>query len=187
MKSLNQYIVENRQTYTYRIKIAAELPDDFCKKLEKKLDQFDLVSLSTANKTPIQKKPLGFSNVENAEVHTMDAEFNYPASSAQIQSIITGMGIGDNCINIVSSDFVEPFDGASEEGPILTAELPEGDKQAGDEYNSADVKNADKSNIEYAAPNTPPAKTTNDLPQGTKSAMGSNKKAKLPDVKSFAR
>ena len=176
MKSLNHYLTESKQTYSYRVKIAAELEDSFCADLEKKLGQFDLVSVSKPKKSPIQKKPLGFNDVFNTEVHTMDVEFNYPASPAQLQEIIHGMGIDPNRIMIVTpgnDDANMKQASEVEEGPVLTSALPEGDKEAGDEYNTADVKNADKSKIDYAAPKTPKAKTTNDLPQGTKSAMGS--------------
>jgi hypothetical protein len=197
MKSLTHYLTESVQTYEYRIKIADEIDDKFAAKLERELGQFDLVKLSNPKKTPMQRSPYGFEGIENSEVYIIDVEFNYPAAPHQIQSIITRLGIADNRSTVSTKGADEQaakeladYENNNKGDALLTAPYPDGDKEASKDYGTAyqnHVKNADKTKIEFASPTaTPKAKTTNDLPTGTKSAMGSTKN-KLPDVKSFAR
>jgi len=189
-KTLNQYLIESTKTYSYRIKIASDLTDKMYSDLSSKLTQFDVVNISKPKKTPFQKTPLGFNGIENAEVNIIDVEFNYPATPVQLQNIINSIGIDVNRVIIMTpelDDANQKIQDDTEDGTLLTSALPEGDKEANAEYATADVKNADKSNIEYAGPTADKAKTTNDLPQGTKSAMGSVKQPNVPNVKSFAR
>lgn len=187
MKSLSEYLIESKQTYTYRVRIADELADEFADKLERELGQFDLVKLSAAKKTPVQKNPKGFEGIENTEVNTFDVETNYPAAVTALVDMINKLGIPTNRLQVIAGEETEQ---QLEQGVLLTGALPEGDKEAGKEYGTAyqdQVKNADKSHVVFASNDiAKPAQTTNELPQGTKSAVGSTQN-KMPEVKSFAR
>ena len=53
MKHFREYLLENERVYNYRIKIAGDTPKDFVRALEEKLQQFDVVKISTPKTTPV--------------------------------------------------------------------------------------------------------------------------------------
>jgi len=98
MRSLQEYLIESKQQYEYRIKIAGELTSEQIEKMEQGFAAFDMVSLSEPKRTPIEKNPIGFEGITNKEVNILDAKFNYPASTEQFVQICKQAGIAGNSI-----------------------------------------------------------------------------------------
>ena len=194
MKSLNEYLIESKQQYEYRIKIAGELSNDIVTELEKSFAKFDLSSMSQPKKTPITKNPVGFMNVENEEVNIIDVAFNYPASTEQFVEIAKQAGITANKIIVLNKGYDESITDEeankekSDNGALLGTDYadntPEQENLKNDyrDGHQAIVQNADKTEHKIAggAPNK--ARTTNELPQGNQSPFTSVDNPKMDKV-----
>jgi len=191
-KTYYQYLLESEQTYKYRVKVAGGCDNECLKELENKLAKFDLINMSSPKTTPVMEDPLDFPGVKNMEVCMFEVEIAYPAGQDALYDMIESCTRRPKSqIKIVSDHFAQSYEeneGADpEEAPILEKDYDEQSKEAGEAYaDPAKVVPETPTRFKIAGGNTPKAQTTNDLPMGDKSAMGSVK-PKLPNVKSFAR
>jgi hypothetical protein len=85
MKTFKDYIT--KRTFDFRIKVAGELPAKFESVLKTSLEKFGVASMTTS-KTPIQKLPLDFPGVDNAEVHIYEVCLNYPVIPPVLRSYV---------------------------------------------------------------------------------------------------
>lgn len=191
-KTYYQYLLESEQTYKYRVKVAGGCDNECLKELETKLAKFDLINMSSPKTTPVMEDPLDFPGVKNMEVCMFEIEIAYPAGQDALYDMIEGCTRRPKSqIKVVSEHFAQSYEeneGADpEEAPILEKDYDEQSKEAGEAYaDPAKVVPETPTRFKIAGGDTPKAQTTNDLPMGDKSAMGSVK-PKLPNVKSFAR
>jgi len=191
-KTYYQYLLESEQTYKYRVKVAGGCDNECLKELETKLAKFDLINMSSPKTTPVMEDPLDFPGVKNMEVCMFEVEIAYPAGQDALYDMIESCTRRPKSqIKIVSDHFAQSYEkneGADpEEAPILEKDYDEQSKEAGEAYaDPAKVVPETPTRFKIAGGDTPKAQTTNDLPMGDKSAMGSVK-PKLPNVKSFAR
>jgi hypothetical protein len=185
MKNFKAYIAESQRTYNYRIKIVGDVPSGFLKGLEEKLQQFDVVKISSPKSTPVQMKPADFPAHQNDRVTSVDVEFRYPAIEPQIQQLSQLLGLDPNCIRMLTVPYEDSIDTEREKvddenKDLLTdTDYPAPDKEQKalikdysapyDEH--AVLKNTYRSDFTVAGGKTPKAVTTNDLPMGDKSPM----------------
>ena len=80
MKTFTQILNESKKTYEFKIGVAGAPTDGIQDSLETALKKFDLISMSTGKKTPIQERPLDFPQLQNMEVTYYDAEVAYPTT-----------------------------------------------------------------------------------------------------------
>lgn len=194
MKTFYEHLLESEQTYKYRVKVAGGCDSECLKALESQLAKFDLINMSSPKTTPVMEDPLDFPGVKNMEVCMFELEIAYPAGQDALYSMIEACtNKPKSQIKIVSEHFAKSWEenegSEPEEGPLLEKEQPDCPeaKQASEDYaNPARMVPEKTTRFKIAGGETPKAQTTNDLPMGDKSAMGSVK-PKLPDVKSFAR
>ena len=78
---IRKYISEVEKTYTYRIKTVIKLDDDAMGRIESAIMKYQPIKLSAPKKTMLQKNPLDFPTVQNAEVYIVDIELGLPASA----------------------------------------------------------------------------------------------------------
>ena len=194
MKNFRDYLVESERTYNYRIKCVGDMPTDFFKRLEEKLAQFDIVSISSPKATPIQAKPADFPTHENDKVTSVDVKFRYPAIEPQIKQIAQLLGCDPNHIIMQTSVYDDSVDEeaaqveAQPESLLADTDYPEDTAEqkelvkdySADPYDHTVLKNSYRSNFEVAGGKTPPAKTTNQLPMGEKSPMTTIKRPAKP-------
>jgi hypothetical protein len=193
MKTFAAYLAESEKTYNYRIKLCGDISTEQVKDLQSKLDQFDPVKVSTPKSTPIQKIPTDFPAFQNEPVTMFDASLRYPAIEPQIKQLAQLMGIEPDRVIMQDSTYadgmvkeLEKID--AENKDVLTSEYPEPDAQqkalkkdyATGPYDHAVLKNAYRSDFTIAGQKTPPAATTNQLPQGVKSPMTTIKRPGKP-------
>ena len=100
MKPFAQILQEAKTTYSFNIGIAGELPEGIADRLESVLQKFNVLSFSTGKKTPIQKRPLDFPQLENTEVTFFEAEVEYPTTTQVLQSYL------GNCCNVPQSHII---------------------------------------------------------------------------------
>ena len=99
MTDFKQYLTESTKEYSYRIKIAGDLSEDFATKLESILKKYDVKSLSKGKKTPIQEMPLDFPSLRNEAVTIFELTTMYPASVFEMHSHISdNMRVQPNCL-----------------------------------------------------------------------------------------
>ena len=194
MKKFHQYLAESERTYDYRIKILGDVPPTFIKDLEQKLEQFDIVKMSGKKTTPVQRLLKDFPNEENDMVTSMDVSFRYPAIEPQIQQLAQLLGFNPNRIRLLTQPYVNSIDNEMSEINAQNKDLiadtdypaPNAEQQAlkkdysGDPYKHAVLQNAYRSDFTVAGGKTPPAKTTNDIKQDTKSPMTDIKRMPRP-------
>lgn len=189
MKSFAEFLTESKKTYQFRIKVAGELCDDAADKLEAGLEKFSLCSISKAKKTPIQLNPVDFPTLNAIEVNIMDAETDYPATPQEIAAVVmAACGCAEDHIKVTSAD--DPNEAEKEEQAEnaeaekedyevqLTAPYPKSEKNLpyGQKHIDKFLKDQkSKTNFKVAGGKTSKGQTTNDLPQGNQSPIGSKK------------
>ena len=194
MKPFAKYLAESERTYDYRIKMCGRIPDDLVRQLKSKLDQFDPAKLGDVKTTPIQKILTDFPNNQNDAVTMFDVSFKYPAIEPQIKQLFQMLGGNPNLIVMQTQPYVDGLvdeaDRVETENKDLLADTdypaPDAEQRALKKdystgpYDHAVLKNAYRSDFTVAGGRTPPAKTTNQLPQGNKSPMTTIKRQPKP-------
>ena len=194
MKPFAKYLAESERTYDYRIKMCGRIPDDLVRQLKSKLDQFDPAKLGDVKTTPIQKILTDFPNNQNDAVTMFDVSFKYPAIEPQIKQLFQILGGNPNLIVMQTQPHVDGLvdeaDKVESENKDLLADTdypaPDAEQRAlkkdysADPYDHAVLKNAYRSDFTVAGGRTPPARTTNQLPQGNKSPMTTIKRQPKP-------
>ncbi len=186
MKSFVEYLIESIKTYEFRIKIAGEVTDEHMERIENHMEKFGLESISKPSRTPIQEQPSGFGeSVKNTEVNIIDVETNYPATPQTIGAMLKDIcELPESHIVVVNRN--DPEEVAREEAdstkeeeykPLLANDYDKEklDPTYGDQYNANFLKELETRKYETAGKKTPKSKTTNDLPVGKISAIGSKK------------
>ena len=194
MKPFAQYLAESERTYDYRIKMCGDVTTEFVRELKSKLDQFDPVKMSDVKSTPIQKIPTDFPNFKNDKVNMIDVSFRYPAIEPQIKQLAQLLGFDPNRIVMQTTPHVDglvaEYEKIADENQDLLKDTdypaPDAEQRALSKdyatgpYDHAVLKNAYRSDFTIAGNKTPPAKTTNQLPQGVKSPMTNIKRQPRP-------
>jgi hypothetical protein len=194
MNTLAKYLAESQRTYNYRIKIVGDVPAGFVKGLEAKLDQFDVVKMSTPKTTPVRKINTDFPAFPNQSMTIVDVEFKYPAVEPQIKQLAQLMGLDPNRIVMNTTAHEDSLNQEANRVDELNKDLlkdtdyPADDAEqralkkdySAEPHDHVVLKNAYRSDFTVAGGRTPAAKTTNDLPQGNKSPFANIKRPPKP-------
>ena len=193
MKTFAQYLVESEKTFDYRIKIVGDVSPEFLKQFKDQLKKFEPASIGEVKTTPIVAQPQGFPGYPNHAVNMIDVSFKYPATPPQIEQVVELLGLSADRVGMNTIKWQEGMDkellGIADQKDLLTSEYPPTDaeqKRIKKDYAAAAqdkevVKNsASQARFTVAGGKTPPAKTTNDLPQGIKSPMSNVKRPAKP-------
>ena len=195
MKTYKEYLVESKKTFAFRVRIAdCDMTPEINEKIETALQAFDLVEKTSVKRLPVARRA-EFASLGPVDCCQFDILVNYPTNPDGIRNVVS-QGAGINASKIVA--FVpgsepEVFNTKStdEEGPILNnEEYPAsdnqdvvGDKRVGSlikelqkhKYGGEQYKGVNDEILAKSIPQEKAAKTTNDIPQGGKSPVGSNK------------
>lgn len=121
MKTFKEYLAESKKVYSFKIKVAGELPEKFQEGLKARLDRCKVVTLEKQSTTPIQKNPLDFPTLENKEVTVFEVICEYPITAPEIAVDIKNMGLDEDCFRVRGSS--EP----SEVEQVLANNEPSGE------------------------------------------------------------
>ena len=91
MKSFKEYLIESKQTYDFKIKIAGECPEKCAETIKAALSKYDVFSVSKGTRTPIQETHFDFPEEKNIEVTTYEVCLNYPANSPEILNAVASV------------------------------------------------------------------------------------------------
>lgn len=85
VKSFQDYIKDNHREYHVRIKTVAPLDDEAMGYVERVLQKYVPIDITAPVKTILQKHPLDFQDIRNAEVWIVDVVTELPASAYVLQ------------------------------------------------------------------------------------------------------
>lgn len=103
MKSFRQYLTESTKVYSFKIKVAGELPDQFQENLKASLDRCGVVKLDKLTTTPIQALPLDFPNKKNCEVTVFEVICQYPITAPEISKDVKSLGLEEDRFRVRGS------------------------------------------------------------------------------------
>ena len=194
MKNFTSYLQDAyiNKLYEFRVKIAAhEVTTDLKGKIERALEAFQVECVSAPKRLPIQEH-VDFPNLGACECYVIEVAVKYPTISDQVrQFIFERASIPLHCIVVRSlKEEASLADVQEQDGPILNnPELggPSGQDSVGDKRVGSLLKELETHKYDIAGDDTTVGgdkqasygKTSNDLPQGTSSPVGSNQN-KIP-------
>lgn len=105
MKSFKEYLTESveEKKYSFKIKIAGELPEHVEDTMKAALDKYKVSSFSKGKTTPIQAKLSDFPTLENTNMTIFDVELDYPTTSQVLTAYMSEQtGIDPCCLRVRS-------------------------------------------------------------------------------------
>lgn len=105
MRTFIDYLFESVESkkYSFKIKIAGDLPENCEDVMENALKKYDVVNFAKVKTTPIQSKLLDFPMLTNTQVTIFEVELSYPTTSPVLSSYIAEhTGIGPDKIRVRS-------------------------------------------------------------------------------------
>jgi hypothetical protein len=171
MISFSEYFSNNKKQYDFNIKIACSCNEDQIEKFKNSLLKLGLAAISKPKVTPIVGMHTGFEHVKNTEISILTIVTNYPATPIQIQEMVRdSMSISDSLIMVTTPQQDEIA------APIVPQEVLGADyeKSKGSMLTDlAKIINQKTTEFEFAIDSKEKGKTSNDLPQGNTSPIGS--------------
>jgi hypothetical protein len=139
MKSFREYLAESKKVYSFKIKVAGEIPENFENQLKERLERCKLATFSKVSTTPVQKVPLDFPNLSNMEVTIYEVVCEYPVTPPEIAKEVKDIGLKEECFRVRGSGEpteIEQIEAEIENtGSVLTdAEYKDGGKVAHKDY-----------------------------------------------------
>ena len=204
MKSLHDYIAERNSNYSFRIKVAKHDPKDVMEEIKNALNAYELVDITTPKSMPVQEHR-EFPKWGACECWQFEATVAYPTTQVQIAQLLkerTGMQAEWVCVygkqQADDNDAFEAY-GKDHTGSLLLdnelRDVAGAQDLVGDKRKDSLLKELEQQSPKMvalesdaelvstrASKRTRPAATTNQLPQGTRSPVGSQQN-KLPPVK----
>ena len=184
MKTFQQYLSESAQTHDYRIKIVGDVPADFVKQFRDQLKKFDPATVGEVKTTPVMSQHQDFPAYPNQSVSMMDVSFRYPATQPQIAQMAQLLGLDPDRICVQQKNYADDMDqellGLQQQKDLLVSDSPQDDQKQREAKKDYAAVGIDKQVVKNSAADatwtvaggkTPPAETTNDLPQGVRSPM----------------
>ena len=102
-KTFRDYVKEQEKTYSMRIKSVVALDEEALATIERVLQKYVLLDISAPVKTIMQKHPLDFVGIENAEVWIVDLVVGLPISAYVLrQELKLALNISENFIIVRS-------------------------------------------------------------------------------------
>lgn len=186
MKTFRQFLLENIRKYEFRLYFSGKPAADAADQVRKLLGAFQVTDTGKMRTEPVRKQHQMFPLQQSPEVYVLDVTCAYPANSEQIrQSLLPAFAADQLAVqNLQQAEdqalqLKQQLDKPQQ--PLLTTEPEPSTVKTSDwfgtEYNQQLV-NKSRTGIALkplagAAPVSKPAATTNDLPVGTLSPVGS--------------
>ena len=96
---LQQYLAESEKQYHLRLKTIVPLDDAAMDRIEMSVAKYLPLSIAPAKKTILQRQPLEFPDIQNAEVYIVDMVFGMPAAPHVIRDDVRkALNVPDNQI-----------------------------------------------------------------------------------------
>lgn len=103
MKTFREYLAESKKVYSFKIKVAGAIPENFETDLKSRLERCSIVTFEKIKSTPIQHKPVDFPMLENAEVTIWNVVLEYPITPPEIARDIKNLGLQEEYFRVRGS------------------------------------------------------------------------------------
>lgn len=101
MKSFKEYLLESKQTYNFKVKVAGECPEDCADKIKKALAEYSCNTCSKGMTTPIQESHIDFPDHKNVSVTVFEVALDYPATSEQVRNRVSdALTLNQSCVRV---------------------------------------------------------------------------------------
>lgn len=192
IKSLREYIINTKKEYHFRIKFAdCEVDTKFKQALENALKTYDVVSVSAAKHEPIQLVHPDFPKMGSVDVYAIDIAVNYPANDSTIRNLLNQkLGVPFDHMMVLNKnqidgniDYSEIARRKSDDPALTDPDLEQADENAqelvGEKRIDGIKKNIPTRDYDFesndvAGKTSARTLTTNDLPLGTTSPVGTH-------------
>lgn len=190
MKSFREYLTESKKTFKFKVRVAnSDMDNDLIDRIENALKQFDLISMTKPKNHPPEDRSFEFPQCGICEVRDFDIEVNYPTHDAAIQNAIGSVrGLDHSRVRAYTLDAytaqMQQLDQIKKEKSKDKSAILTNDKLDAQEKPNLSldfVKELETRKYEFAGDKTQKGETTNDLPQGNVSPVGTTRN-KLPTV-----
>lgn len=190
MKTYSQYLYHTQKTYEFRIKVAnVDVSEANLLAIKNALDAYGVENIGKPKRLPIQSH-VDFPKMGPCECHVIDVCLNYPTTPELLAQIVSERALINKAQVCVKTKDQDEQSTAAEaagehEGALLDKQelesTPEAQSVVGQARVGSLLKELDKLTRKYEFAATEKAKTasTNELPQGTKSPVGSSQN-KIP-------
>jgi hypothetical protein len=188
MKTFKEYLTESKKVYSFKVKVAGELPENFKENLKQILERCKVASLEKIGESPIQAFPMDFPTRKNCEVTVFEVICEYPITAPEIVEDVRSLGLNDDSFRVRGSsepseidqllkdDIVNP-DGLLTDSQYKEAPNAKFKDYFGDDFNKGFLKDLEKSSkkskkdqgmAEYKLPKAKTDKTGNHSAVGSK-------------------
>lgn len=184
MKPFQSYIFEINKPYEFRIKMATINPSTVMEQIKNALNAWQLESVSAVKSLPIQEHQ-EFPQWGPCECWTFDVKLAYPTTAVQVRQVIkerAGLNPDWLCVRNLNeatdTDEAEAR-GKDHKGALLNEpelkEDPNGQPLVGQARIGSLLKELESRKVEIAGTDKADGKTTNDVPPGDVSPIGTVK------------
>jgi hypothetical protein len=193
MKNFQAYFFEAGKLFEFRVKLAGIDPKgEVMERIKNALNTYEVETIGKVKRLPIQEHR-DFSRAGPVEVYQFDVAVRYPTITEQIRQLIIQRAqiAGENVCVYTKSQMEQEELNVSEESKEAVLEQEEmssesGQELVGEKRLTSFFKELETRKYDIDGKEKADGKTTNEIPQGTESPVGSTKVAK-PEPKSAAR
>ena len=183
-KNFSDYLMESAVVYHFKLCIAAELSKEQLANIARELTKYDADKLPDPKRLPVQRNNLDFPQLGATEISHIDLVLHYPVTTPELVAAVMRATTLPESHILIRSD-VQAADALpvpqQDDTTNKTASDATGNKFGTDTQVANLLKELESMAFKYASPNKEKLATTNELPQGTKSAIGSTV-SKLPAI-----
>lgn len=193
MKKFQAYFYEAGKLFEFRVKLAGVDPKgEIMESIKNALNAYEVETVGKVKRLPIQEHR-DFPKAGACECYIFDVAVRYPTITEQIRQLIIQRAQipGDKVCVYTQAQMEQEELNASEDskGAVLEQEeltAESGQDLVGEKRLTSFLKELETKKHEIEGKEKADGKTTNEIPQGTESPVGSTKVAK-PEPKSSAR
>lgn len=109
-KTLKEYLAESKHVYSFKVKIAGDIPENFVEDVKKGLEKVNVLVFEKMKSTPVQKQPVDFPELTNLEVTTYNVVLEYPIIAPEIVNIIKETGLSEDYFRVRGSDEPQEYE-----------------------------------------------------------------------------
>jgi hypothetical protein len=181
MKNFQSYIAELNHPYQFRVKLCGVEPvGETLTRIKNALETYQLVEMGSVKRLPIQEDR-DFPKMGPCQCYLFEVTVKYPTTPNQLRQIVSARAqIDPECVCVYNEDTAAQEDAVQErinkQGPVLTEPEMTTDSAppAGQQLVDSFIKELSTKKFEFAGKSDADGKTTNDVPQNTKSVLKPN-------------
>lgn len=109
-KTLKEYLAESKKVYSFKVKLAGDIPDNFVEDVKKGLEKVNVLVFEKVKSTPVQKQPVDFPELTNLEVTSYNVVLEYPITAPEITNIIKETGLKEDYFIVRGSEEPQEYE-----------------------------------------------------------------------------